>query len=449
MQLRGVKKEQGGLNLIISDNNKTTYDLDKSYNIKLNSDSDINDTDSNNSFDQNTPTNLLTESVNTENRTSVSEQFTSTESNNVSKKKNENVQKQSSKKTNSDTQPKSTKNESDETVLKPVKLIPRMQYDFIPQYARNYLYYMINVELKSEKTVYEYYLDLRTFFRFIVQLKNITDEDDFDMVDASNCPASVLENITLTELYAYLNYIREDRDNNARSRMRKTSSLKSFYRFLCKHAIITENPTTYLEAPKQPKNLPIHLTVDDSIKLLESIDGPYKERNFAIITLFLNCGLRLSELVGINLSDIKENTVRVLGKGNKERMLYLNQACVDAISEYLKVRPNIENKDRNALFISRQGNRISRRMVQTLVENYIKQSGLDPKVYSTHKLRHTAATLMYQNGVDIRVLQQLLGHSNLGTTQIYTHIVEKQVEDAIKMNPLNNKKIKRKETSEE
>lgn len=338
-------------------------------------------------------------------------------------------------------------NTSDET-LNPQKLIPRIQYDFIPQYARNFLYHLINVELKSQKTVYEYYLDLRTFFRFIVQFKNITNEDNFDLIDASNCPASVLEKLTLTDLYEYLNYVREGRENNVRARMRKTSSLKSFYKYLCKQAIISENPTTYLEAPKQPKDLPIHLSVDDSIKLLESIDGPFKERNYAIITLFLNCGLRLSELVGINLSNINGNTLRVLGKGNKERILYLNQTCIDAIVDYLKVRPEVNNKDKNALFISKRGKRISRRMVQTLVENYIKQSGLDPEIYSTHKLRHTAATLMYQNGVDIRVLQQLLGHSNLGTTQIYTHLADKQVEDALNRNPLNTKKIKKKKTDE-
>lgn len=336
----------------------------------------------------------------------------------------------------------------DENKSKPQKLIPTEKFDFIPQYARNYLHYLINVQNKSEKTVYEYYLDLRTFFRFISQKKNVTNEDNIDLVDASDCPINIIEKLTLAELYEYLNYVREGRDNNVRARMRKTSSLKSFYKYLCKQAIISENPTTYLEAPKQPKDLPIHLTINDSIKLLESIDGPYKVRNYAIITLFLNCGLRLSELVGINLSNINGNSLRVTGKGNKERILYLNQTCIDALTDYLKVRPEIDNKDRNALFISKQGKRISRRMVQTLVEKHIKQSGLDSEIYSTHKLRHTAATLMYQNGVDVRVLQELLGHANLGTTQIYTHLADKQVEDAIQRNPLNNKKIRKKENTD-
>ncbi len=325
------------------------------------------------------------------------------------------------------------------------ELIQTTKFDFIPTYARNYLFYLINIKNLSEKTVYEYYLDLRTFFRYVVSVKNITKEDNFDEIDASNCPVSVIENLTLTEIYEYLGYIREARDNETRARMRKVSSLKSFYKYLCKQAVINENPTLYLEAPKVPKNLPVYLTLDESIQLLESIDGPYKERNFAIITLFLNCGLRLSELVGINLSSINGNMLRIRGKGNKERIVYLNQACVDAIVDYLKVRPeNVQFKDKNALFISREGRRISRRMVQTLVEKYIKQSGLDPDVYSTHKLRHTAATLMYQNGVDVRVLQQILGHSNLGTTQIYTHIADKQLENALDSNPLNKTKIDKK-----
>lgn len=336
-----------------------------------------------------------------------------------------------------------------DSVTKPTKLVKTSKFDFIPSYAQGYLNYMINVQSKSEKTVYEYYLDLRTFFRFVMQFKDITKEENFDLIDASDCPVSVIEHLTLSDLYEYLNYVREGRDNSARTRMRKTSSLKSFYNYLCKQAIISENPTTYLEAPKAAKRLPVYLTVEDSVKLLESIDGAFKERNFAIITLFLNCGLRLSELVNINLSNINGNTLRVIGKGNKERVLYLNQSCVDALTDYLKVRPSeISGKDKNALFISRNGRRISRRMVQTLVDKYITQSGLDAEMYSTHKLRHTAATLMYQNGVDVRALQQLLGHSNLGTTQIYTHLADKQVEEAINKNPLNSVTINKNGKSE-
>ena len=319
-----------------------------------------------------------------------------------------------------------------------LNLIQKKKYDFIPEYARNYLFYLLNVRNLSDKTVYEYYLDLRTFFRFVFQYKNLTNEDNIDLIDASSCDIELIEHLSLNDLYTYLNFVREDRDNGVRSRMRKVSSLKSFYNYLCKNSIINTNPTLYLEAPKSPKRLPVNLSLEDSIKLLQSVDGQYKERNYAILTLFLNCGLRLSELVGINLSSINGNVLRIVGKGNKERIVYLNQACVDAVSAYLKVRPDIESKDRNALFISREGRRISRRMVQTMVEHFIIKSGLDPDIYSTHKLRHTAATLMYQNGVDVRVLQEILGHENLGTTQIYTHISDKQVENALNSNPLND-----------
>lgn len=319
-----------------------------------------------------------------------------------------------------------------------IDLVQTKKFDFIPEYARNYLFYLLNVRNLSDKTVYEYYLDLRTFFRFVLCHKNVTNVDNFESINASDCQLSLIEALSLNDLYSYLNYVREDRDNGVRSRMRKVSSLKSFYNYLCKNSVIDTNPTLYLEAPKNPKRLPVNLSLDESIKLLKSVEGQYKERNYAIITLFLNCGLRLSELVGINLSSINGNVLRIVGKGNKERIVYLNQACVDAITEYLKVRPDINSKDRNALFISREGRRISRRMVQTMVEHFIIKSGLDPNIYSTHKLRHTAATLMYQNGVDVRILQEILGHENLGTTQIYTHISDKQVENALNSNPLNN-----------
>ncbi len=319
-----------------------------------------------------------------------------------------------------------------------IDLVQTKKFDFIPEYARNYLFYLLNVRNLSDKTVYEYYLDLRTFFRFVLCHKNVTNVENFESINASDCQLSLIEDLSLNDLYSYLNYVREDRDNGVRSRMRKVSSLKSFYNYLCKNSVIDTNPTLYLEAPKNPKRLPVNLSLDESIKLLKSVEGQYKERNYAIITLFLNCGLRLSELVGINLSSINGNVLRIVGKGNKERIVYLNQACVDAITEYLKVRPDINSKDRNALFISREGRRISRRMVQTMVEHFIIKSGLDPNIYSTHKLRHTAATLMYQNGVDVRILQEILGHENLGTTQIYTHISDKQVENALNSNPLNN-----------
>jgi len=330
------------------------------------------------------------------------------------------------------------------------KLIQTRSFDFIPQYARDYLFYCINIVNRSQRTVQAYYFDLRTFFRYFMVKFNLTKKsyNDFDSIDASSFSIENLKGISLSDIYEYMNFTRENRDNEARARCRKTSSLKSFYKYLNKNAIIDENITEFLEAPKMPKSLPVYLSLEESIKLLESIDGKNVQRNFAVITLFLNCGLRLSELVGLNLSSIKGDSIRILGKGNKERIVFLNDACKDSLNNYLKVRIVPYDSDKNALFISSRGKRISKRMVQTLVRDYIVKSGLDPTIYSPHKLRHTAATLMYQNGVDIRALQQVLGHENLGTTEIYTHLSDKQIQNAIENNPLNQK-IKPKKINDE
>lgn len=208
--------------------------------------------------------------------------------------------------------------------------------------------------------------------------------------------------------------------------------------------LIEENPTKNLETPKKKKSLPKHLTLEESMKFLVTIGGVHKDRDFCIMTIFLNCGLRLSELCGLNFKDISENSIRVVGKGNKERIVYLNEACVNALNAYLKVRSNGEVKDKNALFISRLKTRISPKTVQWIVKSNLEKAGLAGKGLSTHKLRHTAATLMYQHGgVDIRVLQEILGHESLSTTEIYTHISSTQLENAAKKSPLAGFKIKK------
>ena len=315
----------------------------------------------------------------------------------------------------------------------------------IPDYAQEFLYYCRNIKNMSEKTVHEYFLDLRIFFRFLKIYKNNFPDQDFDSIDASDFSLAELKTVTLSDLYTYLNFVNEEREDKIAARNRKISSLRTFFKFMCKQGYLDENPTTFLDSPKKPKELPIYLSLNECMSLLESIDGVNKVRNFAISTLFLNCGLRLSELVGINLKDITGNTLRVRGKGNKTRDIYLNQACTDAVSEYIKIRPKegLPPSDRDALFISRNKKRISNRMVQTLVKNYIEKANLNNEKYTTHKLRHTAATLMHQNGVDIRVLQEVLGHANLGTTQIYTHLENKQIQDAMKSNPLASVQIKK------
>ena len=318
-------------------------------------------------------------------------------------------------------------------------------YGDVPSFVRNYLFYLKNVRNLSSRTVDAYYTDLRGFFRFLVSYKDLSDLP-IDQINASGITIDIIETLTLSDIYIYLNYTYDERKNNATTRSRKISTLKGFFKYLNKNAIVENNPTEYLEAPKLKKRLPVYLNVQESVGLLENIDGKNQVRDFAIITIFLNCGLRLSELVGMNLSDISGNVLRVIGKGNKERLIYLNQSCVDALVEYLKIRPNnLTDPDaKKAVFISRNGKRISRRMVEILVDKHIQKSGLDKRIYSPHKLRHTAATLMHQEGVDIRVLQEILGHANLGTTQIYTHLAGKEISDALNSNPLNFK-IKKKQ----
>lgn len=315
-----------------------------------------------------------------------------------------------------------------------------------PRILVDFLGYMQTVKGKSPKTVDEYYIDLRTFFRYIKYSKKLVPEDIlFEKISINDVNIELIKTITLTDLYEYLNYLLVERNNNAATRSRKISSLKAFFNYLTnKVGLLDNNPTVELDMPKRKSALPKFLTLEQSIDLLNCINGPYKERDYCILTLFLNCGMRLSELVGINISDIKsDHTLRLTGKGNKERIVYLNDACTLAIEQYLRVRSKNNLKDRNALFISKFNKRISPKTVQYIVKKYLERIDLDHQGYSVHKLRHTAATLMYQHGeVDIRILKDILGHSNLGTTEIYTHISNKQLKEAIASNPLANIKNK-------
>ena len=311
---------------------------------------------------------------------------------------------------------------------------------------RDYLLYMQTVKGKSPKTVDEYFSDLRTFFRFIKQSRGLVPPTaEFTDIKVDDVDINLIKSVTLQDAYEFMNYLMRDRDNNASTRSRKSSSLKSFFNYLTvKKHLLNKDPIKELETPKRKKSLPKYLTLEQSIELLNAVDGKHKERDYCIITLFLNCGMRLSELVGLNVTDIRTDaTVRILGKGNKERIIYLNSACVDAITAYLKVRPMEGVKDRNALFISAHLKRMSPKTVQALVYKYLEKIGLDSQGYSCHKLRHTAATLMYQHGnVDIRILKEILGHENLGTTEIYTHLNTQQMENAANANPLSKVKPK-------
>jgi len=310
----------------------------------------------------------------------------------------------------------------------------------MPPVLRDFLSYLQTIKGKSANTVVVYFYDLRVFFRFLKIHKNLADsKTDFDKIDICDIGVDLLKTVNLSDLYAFMSYVSNSRDNTSYARARKVASLKSFFNYLTNKAkLLDSNPAGELESPKIIKRLPRYLNIDESKQLLSSIGGEHAERDFAIVTLFLNCGMRLSELVGINLNNIKNETLTVIGKGNKERSIPLNDACVKAINAYLRVRPADGVKDRNALFLSERKRRISKETVQKIVKKYIKQAGLDPQRYSTHKLRHTAATLMYKYGnVDIRALQELLGHESIATTEIYTHLDKQQLKDAVDKNPLS------------
>ena len=315
-----------------------------------------------------------------------------------------------------------------------------------PPYLNDFLDYMITIQNKSKNTVKEYNYDLATFLRFIKMHFKLTDETDLKMIEYADVTIDTLKKVKLEDLHAFLGYLTKNYNSKATTRSRKVSSLRIFFNYLCQKNLLEINPTQNLETPKIGKRLPRYLTLEDSKKLLDvasNEDNRNNERNYAITTLFLNCGMRLSELVGINLTDIvwDECQMNVIGKGNKERTIYLNKACIRALEDYIRVRPKTRlNADaEKALFLSERKQRISRRMVQEIIYGELRQAGLDTSKFSVHKLRHTAATLMYQYGqVDIRALQELLGHESISTTEIYTHVSNNQVRDAVERNPLAN-----------
>jgi site-specific recombinase XerD len=318
-------------------------------------------------------------------------------------------------------------------------------FDEAPPIIREFLGYIGTIKGKSPKTVSEYYLDLRTLFRYIKMKRGLVPADQpFEEIDISDVDLNMIRTIDLTQVFEYMNFLSTERHNGAATRSRKVSSLRSFFRYLTdKTGKLAKNPVQELETPKLKKSLPKYLTLEQCLELLKkeltNTNEKTRERDYCILTLFLNCGIRLSELVGINLNDVHltSSTMKITGKGNKERMVYLNDACVDAIKRYLAVRPNDGLIDRQALFISSQRKRISPKTVQYLVKKYLSQIDLGGPGYSVHKLRHTAATLMYQQGhVDIRTLKDILGHENLGTTEIYTHVSNEQMAKAAKANPL-------------
>lgn len=316
-----------------------------------------------------------------------------------------------------------------------------------PDFLNEYLVHLKLYKRLSERTIEEYYFDTRLFLKYYLMINSNTD-DLIDEVNISTFSDSDLKKITHTDVYGFIIYISDERNNSYQSMYRKVCALKSFFRYLEKVAkLIDKDPCKDLDNMRSPKAaLPKYLSLDESLRLLKTSDKGDSERDYCIITIFLNCGIRLSELVGLNISDIDfyENRMKVLGKGNKERIVYLNSACVDALGKYLKIRKsNQKASSEPALFISNQNKRISKRRVQQIVEDTLQKAGLDGKGFTTHKLRHTAATLIYQYGdADVLTLKELLGHKSVATTQIYTHLNDLSVRNAVESNPLADPKLK-------
>ena len=320
-----------------------------------------------------------------------------------------------------------------------------------PQVLRDFLVYHETIRGHSKNTVDEYYLDLRTFFRYLKLSRGLVPRTaELDEISISDIDVPFLAEVTLAEIYDFLSYLSRDRVRQANSaepefgltassRARKIAAIRSFFKYMTvKAKLLDENPVQDLDSPKLPKTLPRYLTLEESQRLLSAVDGKNKERDYCILCIFLNCGLRISEMVGLNVNDYRGDNLRVVGKGNKERTVYLNDACRAALDQWLEIRKVLAPPRVPAMFLSNRRSRISVDSVQVLVKKYLKRAGLDPSLYSTHKLRHTAATLMLQNGVDVRTLQEVLGHENLNTTQIYTHIDNAELRTAAAANPLSS-----------
>jgi len=324
------------------------------------------------------------------------------------------------------------------------------KYHDCPQILREFLIYHENIKGQSQLTISEYYLDLRMFFRFVKLMRGdmpmSTPLEDINIKDIN---LSFIQEIDTSDIFDFLSYLANDRAINpessapeygisAAARARKLSAIKSFYKYLTvRTKQLQENPVADLEYPKLRKSLPKYLTLEQSAALLQAVSGPNEKRDYAILMLFLNCGIRRSELVGLNISDVYEDRIRVVGKGNKERFVYFGAACRKAIDAYMVERNQKVLSDNRALFGSRDSNRISVSAVHRLVKKALLQAGLDSTQFSAHKLRHTAATMMLSGGVDVKTVQEVLGHENLNTTQIYTHIENTELKIAAEANPLS------------
>ncbi len=314
----------------------------------------------------------------------------------------------------------------------------------IPKLLNDFLIYLISVKGYSQKTVVGYYLDLKLFIKYmymtIILKKETYTQEDISNLIITNIDDNFFKNINLTNIYEFIYFLNNQKNNSAKTRARKSSSIKSFFKYISiNRSIIEKNPAEHLSLPSIKKSLPKHLSLEQTNTLIQNINTKFIHRDRCIIMIFLNCALRISELISIDINDIVDDKLKVLGKGNKERIIYLNKVTLNSISEYLKERKKIlKIYDKSALFIGKLGKRLSVRRVQFIVKECLHTAGLSNMGFSPHKLRHTSATLMYEHGdVDINVLKEILGHQNLGTTEIYTHVSNKKIKKAIDNHPLN------------
>lgn len=315
------------------------------------------------------------------------------------------------------------------------------RYAECPQILRDFLNYHETIKGQSQLTISEYHLDLRMFLRFVKLMRcDMPIHSQLEDIPIADIDIEFIRQITTTEVFDFLSYLSADRSDtgiSASARARKLSSIKSFFKYLTlRTKLLSENPVAELEYPRLRKSLPRYLKMDQAAALLSSVSGPYQKRDYAILMLFLNCGIRRSELVGLNISDVYEDRIRVVGKGNKDRFVYFGSACRKALDIYLLERNKKVLSDNKALFGSRDNNRISVSAVHRLVKKHLAAAGLDETQFSAHKLRHTAATMMLSGGVDVKTVQEVLGHENLNTTQIYTHIENTELKIAAEANPL-------------
>jgi site-specific recombinase XerD len=310
-----------------------------------------------------------------------------------------------------------------------------------PRILKDFLGYHETIKGQSSKTISEYYLDLRMFLRVMkIFLTDLPLETDLDTISIRDVDIAFLKQIKLEHIYDFMTYLVRYRHDSAAARARKLSAIKSFYKYLTvrtKH--LDENPVADVEYPKLRRALPKYLTLEQAQALLSSVEGTHADRDYAILMIFLNCGVRISELAGLNYGDIYQDRLRVLGKGNKERTVYMGDAVVDEIMEYNRSLPEpLQNAPKRPLFLSQKGGRMSTNAIHRLVKKHLAAAGLDATQYSAHKLRHTAATLMLSQGVDVKTVQEVLGHEHLNTTEIYTHIENTELKIAAEANPLSD-----------